>query len=157
MSLNDWMFLYTRSCVEIVSHDYGKSNYIQEQNLQGGCRQLRSDSPRYIYKKQMAAKPALWTSTSRSCVEIVSHDYGKSNYVILSMYPPGTRRGACGWIEDLFEKSASGVLSSWLRNVPHATQSIVVYQNGVGDGQLCTLLDHEILQLMNYLEKLLNT
>ncbi|XP_077883191.1 LOW QUALITY PROTEIN: piwi-like protein 3 [Ictidomys tridecemlineatus] len=43
-------------------------------------------------------------------------------------------------------------LNSWLRNVPHAPESIVVYRDGVGDGQLQALLDHEISELVGYLE-----
>ena len=46
----------------------------------------------------------------------------------------------------------SGALSSWFRNVPHAPQSIVVYRDGVGDGQLQALLDHEVPQLVSYLD-----
>uniref|UniRef100_A0A8C6F053 Piwi like RNA-mediated silencing 3 n=1 Tax=Marmota marmota marmota TaxID=9994 RepID=A0A8C6F053_MARMA len=46
----------------------------------------------------------------------------------------------------------SGALNSWLRNVPHAPESIVVYRDGVGDGQLQALLDHEISELVSYLE-----
>uniref|UniRef100_A0A8C9PUE7 Piwi domain-containing protein n=1 Tax=Spermophilus dauricus TaxID=99837 RepID=A0A8C9PUE7_SPEDA len=41
-----------------------------------------------------------------------------------------------------------GALNSWLKNVPHAPESIVVYRDGVGDGQLQALLDHEISDLL---------
>ncbi|KAM4855358.1 piwi-like protein 3 [Urocitellus parryii] len=53
---------------------------------------------------------------------------------------------------DGLKNCLQGALNSWLRNVPHAPESIVVYRDGVGDGQLQALLDHEISQLVGYLE-----
>uniref|UniRef100_A0A8C6EZP2 Piwi like RNA-mediated silencing 3 n=1 Tax=Marmota marmota marmota TaxID=9994 RepID=A0A8C6EZP2_MARMA len=53
---------------------------------------------------------------------------------------------------DGLKNCLQGALNSWLRNVPHAPESIVVYRDGVGDGQLQALLDHEISELVSYLE-----
>ncbi|KFO23754.1 Piwi-like protein 3 [Fukomys damarensis] len=44
-------------------------------------------------------------------------------------------------------------LDSWFRNVQEQPDSVVVYRDGVGDGQLQALLDHEIPQLVNLLRK----
>ncbi|MBZ3881129.1 Piwi-like protein 3 [Sciurus carolinensis] len=54
---------------------------------------------------------------------------------------------------DGLKNCLKGALSSWFRNVPHAPQSIVVYRDGVGDGQLQALLDHEVPQLVSYLDQ----
>uniref|UniRef100_A0A8C0WRH6 Piwi-like protein 3 n=1 Tax=Castor canadensis TaxID=51338 RepID=A0A8C0WRH6_CASCN len=43
-------------------------------------------------------------------------------------------------------------LTSWFKNALSAPQSIVVYRDGVGDGQLQALLDHELPQLVRYLK-----
>ncbi|KAM6166384.1 piwi-like protein 3 [Erethizon dorsatum] len=44
-------------------------------------------------------------------------------------------------------------LDSWFKNVQHQPDSVVVYRDGVGDGQLQALLDHEIPQLVSHLRK----
>ncbi|XP_021113000.1 piwi-like protein 3 isoform X2 [Heterocephalus glaber] len=44
-------------------------------------------------------------------------------------------------------------LDSWFRNVQQQPDSVVVYRDGVGDGQLQALLDHEIPQLVSHLRK----
>ncbi|XP_023576705.1 piwi-like protein 3 [Octodon degus] len=44
-------------------------------------------------------------------------------------------------------------LDSWFKNVHHQPDSVVVYRDGVGDGQLQALIDHEIPQLLRHLTK----
>ncbi|XP_051691426.1 piwi-like protein 3 [Oryctolagus cuniculus] len=45
-----------------------------------------------------------------------------------------------------------GAIAVWLENIPSVPMNIIVYRDGVGDGQLQALLDHEIPQLVNCLE-----
>ncbi|EHB01543.1 Piwi-like protein 3 [Heterocephalus glaber] len=50
-------------------------------------------------------------------------------------------------------KVETAALDSWFRNVQQQPDSVVVYRDGVGDGQLQALLDHEIPQLVSHLRK----
>ncbi|XP_062038298.1 piwi-like protein 3 [Lepus europaeus] len=45
-----------------------------------------------------------------------------------------------------------GAIAVWLENIPSVPMNVIVYRDGVGDGQLQALLDHEIPQLVNCLE-----
>ncbi|XP_008847235.1 piwi-like protein 3 [Nannospalax galili] len=44
-------------------------------------------------------------------------------------------------------------LDSWFKNVRKAPQSVVVYRDGVGDGQLQALLDSEVAQMVEFFKR----
>uniref|UniRef100_A0A8D2B2C8 Piwi-like protein 3 n=1 Tax=Sciurus vulgaris TaxID=55149 RepID=A0A8D2B2C8_SCIVU len=213
MALNDWVILYTRSCIEIahsllqslrkvtpaMGMTMGRANmYEVNDNPSSYITTLQRCVTRYTQmvvcllpddgknrydeiKKYLCVQ----CPTPSQCV--VAHTLGKP-WSLLTVAAKiaqqmNCKMGGALWkVETGLEKTMfvgidcfhdivnrfgrhlivevylrvsgflSGALSSWFRNVPHAPQSIVVYRDGVGDGQLQALLDHEVPQLVSYLD-----